>query len=268
MSYDSTKAMLIAAPISEETLTYKPVSHLQLMDLTLESIHKAGFTLDKEKYSSAREGNVANARYTISDVSDSEMQLQIGWQNSYDKSLSLKFAIGTHVFICANGCVSGDYGAFKRKHTGEIQTFAPTAIVEYIKSAGEGFRRMQEERERMKEIELSRRMKAELIGRMILEKKIIKSTQLNIIGKELESPSFDYGHPDSMWELYQFVTFSMKEIHPSLWMKDHIDAHNFFTTESGIIVSNLNDRLDDIIPNQLELFEGTHTITADELGQV
>jgi hypothetical protein len=261
--------MLIATPVSDETVTYKPVSHLQLMDLTLESIHKAGFSLDKELYSSAREGNVANARYTISDVSDSEMQLQIGWQNSYDKSLSLKFAIGTHVFICANGCVSGDYGSFKKKHTGEIQTFAPNAITEYIKSASEGFRRMQDEREKMKNISLTRTAKAELIGRLILDEGIIKSTQLNIIKKEMDSPSFDYGSPDSMWELYQFVTYSMKEIHPSLWMRDHIDAHNFFTTESGIIISNLNDRLDDIVPNQLDMFNDVEEYTVnvtDELG--
>lgn len=264
MSYDSTKAMLLATPVSEETSTYKPVSHLQLMDLTLDSIHKAGFSLDKERYSSAREGNVANARYTITDVADSEMQLQIGWQNSYDKSLSLKFAIGTHVFICANGCVSGDYGSFKRKHTGEIQSFAPNAITEYIKSAGEAFRRMQDERDRMKEIILSRKVKAELIGRMVIDDGIIKSTQLNIINKELNSPTFDYGHPDSMWELYQFTTYAMREIHPSLWMRDHIDAHNFFTTEAGIIISNLNDRLDSVIPNQLDMFEPTE----DELGQI
>lgn len=265
MSYYSTKASLMAAPVSEETSTYKPVSHSQLIDLTLESIHKAGFALDKELYSSAREGNVANARYTIKDVNDSEMQLQIGWQNSYDKSLSLKFAIGTHVFICSNGCVSGDYGAFRKKHTGEIQTFAPTAITEYIKSAGEAFRRMQKERDDMKEIELTKRVQAELLGRLIVEEGIIKSTQLNIVKKELSSPTFDYGAPNSMWELYQFVTYSLKETHPSLWMKNHIDAHTFFTTESNIIVSNLNNRLDNIVSNQLDLFQPEQIY---ELGEV
>ena len=44
-------------------------------------------------YSSAREGKVANGKFTIKNVADSEMQLQIGWQNSYDRSMSLKFAI-------------------------------------------------------------------------------------------------------------------------------------------------------------------------------
>lgn len=239
-SYATARSILTGASVPTETRTYKPVSHQQLIDLTLESINQAGFTLDKETYISARDGQVANGRYTITNVADSEMQLQIGWQNSYDKSLSLKFAIGTHILVCSNGCVSGDYGAFKKKHQGEIQTFAPTAITEYIKQAGEAFKRIQGERDQMKNIEIDKRTTAELIGRLFLEEEIIQSTQLNIIKKEIDAPTFDYSAPGSLWELYQHTTFAMKEVHPSLWMKNHTDAHSFFVTEAGILVSSMN----------------------------
>jgi hypothetical protein len=238
-TYNTTRDLLLRAEIPQQTRTYKPVSHGELIDLTLNSINNAGFKLDKELYSSARNGNIANGRFTISDVADSEMQLQIGWQNSYDKSLTLKFAIGTRIFICQNGCVSGDYGAFKKKHVGEIQTFTPGAITEYIKAAGDAFKRMQEERDAMKQIELTKRVKAELIGRMIIEEGFIQSTQLNIINGELSSPTHNYGAPGSLWELYNFTTFAMKEIHPTLWMNNHIKAHEFFVNESGVLVSPL-----------------------------
>jgi hypothetical protein len=252
-NYNTARGMLLSAPLPQQTRTYKPVSHEQLMDLTLESIHQSGFVLDQESYTSAREGKVANGKFSIKNVADSEMQLQIGWQNSYDKSLSLKFAIGTKIFICANGCVSGDYGAFKKKHVGEIQTFTPQAITEYIKHAGDAFTKMQGEREIMKTIELDRRTQAELIGRMIIEEEFIESTQLNIIRGELDKPTHDYGAANSLWELYQFTTYSMKQVHPSLWMNNHIDAHSFFTETSGIITS----KQEIILPvvNQLELFE-------------
>jgi len=98
-SYQTTKSLLLSTAMPEQTRTYKPVSHSQLIDLTLNSIEKAGFKLDKELYSATSDGSKANGRYTISNVSDSEMQLQIGWQNSVDKSLSLKFAIGCQIFI-------------------------------------------------------------------------------------------------------------------------------------------------------------------------
>lgn len=236
--YGVTKNAILAAEIPQQTKSYKPVTHGELIDLTLNGIEKAGFKLDKEFYSSARDGQVANGRFTITNVADSEMQLEIGWQNSYDKSLSLKFAIGTRIFICQNGSVSGDMGAFKKKHTGEIQTFTPTAITEYIKSAGETFQRMQKERDIMKHIEITKRTKAELIGRMIIEEGFIHSTQLNIINGELSSPTHDYGAPNSLWELYNYTTFAMKSLHPSLWMNQHIKAHDFFVNEAGILIES------------------------------
>lgn len=228
-SYNSTKGLILGTTLPAQTRTYKPISHGQLIDLTLEGIEKAGFTLDKETYSSAKDGQIANGRYTISNVADSEMQLQIGWQNSYNKQLTVKFAIGTRILVCQNGCVSGDYGAFKRKHVGEVQSFTPQAIGDYIKLAGDSFKKMQQERDAMKQIEITRRTKAELIGRMILEEQFITSTQLNIISRELDKPTHDYGAQDSLWELYNYTTFAMKEIHPSLWMDNHIRAHKFFT---------------------------------------
>jgi len=120
-------------------------------------------------------------------------------------------------------------GSFKKKHVGEIQTFTPQAISEYIKTAGDVFMQMQHEREAMKQIELSKRITADLIGRMYIEQDFIESTQLNIIKRELNKPTHNYSADNSLWELYQFTTFAMKEIHPSLWMGNHIDAHRFFT---------------------------------------
>jgi hypothetical protein len=228
-TYNTTKELIIGATVPAQTRTYKPVSHSQLIDLTLGGIEKAGFKLDRETYSSAVDGQIATGRFSISNVADSEMQLQVGWQNSYNKQLTLKFAIGTRILVCSNGCVSGDYGAFKKKHVGEIQSFTPGAITDYIKQAGDSFRLMQKQREEMKQIEITKRVKAELIGRMMIEEQFISSTQLNIISREMQSPTHDYGAQDSLWELYNYTTFAMKEVHPSLWMQNHIQAHKFFT---------------------------------------
>jgi hypothetical protein len=254
-TYSMTKGILLNAELPQQTRTYKPISHQQLMDLTLESIYQAGFELDQETYSGAKDGQIGNGRYTIKNIADSEMQLQIGWQNSYDKSLSLKFAIGTRIFICQNGCVSGDFGTFKKKHKGDVQEFAPSAITEYIKRSGDVFTKMQKDRENMKQIEVSKRTSAELIGRMYLEEEIIQNTQLNIIKREMDNPSFDYGATGSMWELYNHTTLAMKELHPSLWMNSHMKAHSFFVNESGIIVPS--SEIDVPAPgelSQLELF--------------
>lgn len=259
-AYNTTKQLLLAAEVPQSSRTYKAISHEQLIDLTLNSIVGAGFKLESELYNSAREGNVANGRYIISDVADSEMKLQIGWQNSYDKSLSAKFALGVQIIICSNGCVRGDFGTFKKKHQGSIQEFVPSAITEYIKQSGEVFAKMQTEREEMKKIEISRKTKAELLGRLFADDKIITSTQLGIIAREIEAPTFQYSDAESMWSMYNYATFAAKEVHPTFWMQQHMNLHKFFVNEAGILVENrptitVPENEYHISPNQLPLFD-------------
>lgn len=251
-TYNSTKDVLLKAQVPQQTRTYKPITHQQLIDLTLESIQQAGFSLDKELYSSTIDGQVANGNFTISNVSDKEMQLQIGWQNSYNKTLSLKFAIGARIFICQNGAVHGDMGSFRKKHMGTVQEFTPAAITEYIKQAGDTFQIMQTERERMKQIEVSRRTQAELVGRLLLEEKLISTMQVNQIAAELANPTYDYGAPGSMWELYQFTTQTMRETHPRFWINDHMSAHSFFVNEAGIMVTSKEITVEVPEPGALE----------------
>lgn len=226
--YKIDRSFLHSIKLPKETRTYKPVSHLELDNLIRDVAETSGFRISNFKYTSAREGLVVNARYIINDISDEDMSLQIGWQNSYNKTLSLKFAIGAQVFICENGVVVGDVGAFKKKHSGDILYFAPETIEKAIRSAEAKFDQIRLQKEVMKEIIIDKRAKSELIGRLFLENNIITSTQLNIIKNELNTPTFDYKAPNSIWELYQFVTFSMKDIHPTLYMNNHINSHNFF----------------------------------------
>lgn len=260
-SYQVSKNIILNAEVPAQTRTYKPVSNSQLIDLTLNGLNNAGYTLDKEYYSSAREGDVSMGKYTIANVADSEMQLQVSWRNSYNKTLPLVFSVGCFIKVCSNGMMkSVGGGSFRKKHQGEIQEFTPAAITEYIKNAGEMFQEMQKEREIMKEIELTRTIQAQICGEMFVEHEFLKSTQLNIVKRELDSPTHDYGNPNSLWSLYQYTTFSMREIHPSLYVQDHLDAHTFFVNQSKIIVPQTIISVQPESPFvQLELFEELFT---------
>jgi|TARA_B110000967_G_C18899517_1_gene573615 hypothetical protein len=253
-TWKSAKDQILTAEVPQETRTYKPVSHQELIDLTLESIHQSGFEIASQSYISGREGQVATGKYGISSVQDSEMRLQIAWQNSYDKTTTLKFAIGAQVIVCENGMVSGDNGHFKTKHVGDVQTFAPAAITEYIKQSGDSFKTMQNDREGLKAHEVSKERRAEILGRMFFNDNLIQSSQMNVIRKELIDPTHDYGCPDSLWELYNHSTFAMKEIHPRIWMKDHIALHEFFMSEASSQHNKDVAKVQQDMMNQLEMF--------------
>jgi len=231
VSWRTPKRRLFSTPVPAETRTYKPVSHKILAKATLRAIRDAGFELGVEEYYSSKEGQVATARYTINNVRDEDMQLEIGWQNSYDKTLSLKFAIGTRIMICENGCVSGNFGSFARKHMADIQSFAPEEMKEAILNASRVFDRMVEDKQLMKRHIIGEERQLELAGKLFFVNNSFGSTQMNIVAEQLKRPSFDYGAHGSVWEIYQYVTYAMKELHPRLWMEAHIDVHKFFLNE-------------------------------------
>jgi hypothetical protein len=114
---------------------------------------------------------------------------------------------------------------------------------------------MQSEREQMKQVEMTKRTRSELIGRLLLEEQLISTMQVNQIAKELTSPTYDYGAPGSMWELYQFTTQTMRETHPRNWIDDHMKAHKFFVNESGLIIPSEQYTPASVIQS-IEEFEG------------
>ena len=248
--YNTSSSFLASVPVPSETRTYKPVSHSQIIDLTLASIDSAGFKVQNQYYTATKDGVIANGKYTIANVNDDEMVLQIGWQNSYNKTKSLKFAIGAMVIICGNGMVYGDHGNFRKKHMGDIQEFTPAKIYDYIKASGDVFNLIQRDKVAMKNVQIDDSVKARLLGKLLIEDTFIKPTQANIIAREINMPTHSYNAPDSLWEFYNYTTFAMKGIHPSIWMDNHIAAHEWFVNEMGELTGNINTEMF----TQLELF--------------
>jgi hypothetical protein len=228
ISYRTPKRRLFSTPIPEETRTYKPVSHKELAVATLKGIRDAGFELEAEEYYSSQEGMIGTARYTIANVKDADMQLEIGWQNSYNKKLTVKFAIGTRILVCENGCVAGNFGSFARKHMGDVQTFAPEEMKDAILNAARVFDQMVIEKENMKSHIIGREGQFDLAGKLFFVNNDFSTRDLLTVKEEIDNPTHSYSAPGSIWEIYQYVTYAIKELHPTLWMDAHIKIHQFF----------------------------------------
>ena len=242
--YTETAQRLIEIPIPQETRTYKPVTYKELIDNTLNAIHKSGFSLEKQIYGMKTDGMVATGRYLIKGIEDDDMQLQIAWTNSYDKSKSLKYNIGVEILVCSNGMMGFEgIGHFTKRHTSDIQIITPNVITEYIKTSGDIFTNLQATREEMKQVEIERRDLHELLGRMFFEESFLGSKELNIIKRELSIPTHDYVSKGSLWELYQFTTFALGGAHPTRWMQDHLKAHIFFYK---LLKDIKNEKIEDI----------------------
>lgn len=230
----TTLELIKSTPVPLKTNSYSPVPHGSVIDMTKEQLDKSGLIITEERYIMAAEGRKAMGFYRIAGEQDPEMGIQLIWHNSYDKSMSLKWAIGGKVFVCQNGMVSGDIGAFKRKHTGDALLDYQEAVGMYVQQAHDKFHQLIMDKERMKEIEITKKTSAELLGRMFLEENIIQSTQLNIIKRELDNPTYDYKADGTLWQLYNHCTVALKEAHPQYHLTQHMDLHNFMKKEFAI----------------------------------
>ena len=226
--YLITAQELCNVQVPTETRTYKPVPYCDLIDLTLNGAKEVGLNLIGTTYRATDNKQVATARYDFSYGDDPEMGLSIAWQNSYNKQVSLKFAIGAHVFVCSNGACFGDIGSFKKKHVGEIQTVTPTMIKDYLSTATQVYTKMVSQKDAMKGIPVNDRQVATILGELYFINDVLKETQVSIIKKELKKPTHNYNAPNTLWELYNIVTFALKEIHPADYIDVHGKVHEYF----------------------------------------
>jgi len=230
----SAKDILLNASLPLKTDSYAPVPHKDVIEFTLENLDKANFKVIEEKYSTARDGQQGMGFYNIQ-TPDPEMCIRLIWHNSYDKTMPLRWAMGANVIVCTNGMVRGEMGAFKRRHTGTVLSDYTENISQYISQAGDRFDALVRDRERMKEIELTKRNCAELVGRMFIEEAVINATQVGIIKREIENPSFNYNSDGSLWQFYNHCTVAFKEAHPRHFLDHHTMLHNFVEREFELV---------------------------------
>lgn len=161
-----------------------------------------------------------------------EIRMMFGSRNSYDKSRSAALAVGATVMICGNGMISGDMMTFRRKHTGSIATELDVKVDVAIENMVTGFDRILVEVDIMKNFNLTRKQKAEILGVMYFEENMVSPNQLSIIKEELiRSPHFS---GNTLWDLYNNVTESLKRSHPFSHIENHVRLHKFMSQIAGI----------------------------------
>ena len=212
--------------------SYTVISHESIINQAKAQLTEAGFSIKKEQYKTAQAGKIASGMYHLNHNEDPEMGLMLGWSNSYNKSLRFKVAIGASVFICDNGMVRGDMASYSRKHTGEADFEMIETIHSQVSNATKYFDRLLEDRQILKQVNLTKRQQAELIGRMLIETNALTMTQIGVVLDELKAPSYDYTwDPDSAWALYNHATHALKESHPLVYLNNHEKVHSLFIDE-------------------------------------
>lgn len=221
--------------------TYTPVSNKLIMDLIEDKLRDNNLVVRNEDYRVAR--NNAGAikgvigSYNIT-TDDGEFGQKVMFRNSYDKSMSFAIVCGTIVWICENGCISGDY-QYKRVHRGVIRDDESSTtiddvqdyIIGGISSLQVTFEKNVNQLNELRKFEISPKESYDLIGQLFFEMQTINITQMAIIQREFSnSKNFKHlGETDfTAYDLYNHITESLKTSHPLNYFKDHQDTHKLF----------------------------------------
>lgn len=220
--------------------TYTPISNMLIMDMINSKLNDLGLTVRNDNFMTARTNNglvkgVIGTYDIIAD--DNDFGQRLVFRNSYDKSMSFAFAVGTVVFCCTNGCIKGDY-QYKRMHRGVITDESSSTQEAIIKNIDGGFTMLQASFEKtsvqlreLQQFEISPTESYDILGKLFFEQQVISITQLSTIKKEFEnSKNFHHlGDKDfTAYDLYNHITESLKSSHPMSYISDHIKTHSLF----------------------------------------
>ena len=230
--YEKTKQELRLVEV-ESTESYTAITHKEIIDLVDSICEQLGIEVTDEQFYGVKDNKIAEGHYTLG-FSDDEMSLQFVWQNSTNKQVSFKCALGVSVSVCTNGCVWGDMGSFKRVHTGDADEDAKTKIITMLTNAEKTFEDLVRLRDTMKQCFIPPERAYELCGVMFFER-MISSDQINIIRDEFEKPSFEYNAEGSVWEVWQHITHSFKAVSPRNYLTNQIKVGNYLNEELGLV---------------------------------
>ena len=227
-----TEEHLLKLKVPEKTESYTPVSHKFILETIYEQLEKKELEVLGKFFRTSNGGNRIMAQIQVVPkgekrdyVFDSLIRV-IAFRNSYDKSMSFGTGSGAHVFICSNGVFSSEMSYIK-KHLGDVDVQAGIQIIKAFDYLEETYKKLKEFKEALKTIELTKRVQAELLGRMIFENKILQSTQINIIKDQRKDSKFFT--EDNAWHVFNNITESLKQTNPVEFYKNHLIVFNMFS---------------------------------------
>lgn len=236
MNVIQTLEQINNTPLPEYDNSYTVIPHGDIIDQIKTKLANHGMHVANEIYTGNIGNQIITGKFNIQSDLDPDLGLMLAFGNSYNKQRKFKVSIGGNVFVCDNGMIMGDMNNFSRKHTGNAREEALVAIDLQIKEAEEHFQILCQQKNQLKEVTISKKLQAELSGRLFMQDEIITLSQLSVIKQELEKPSYDYGvNEESGWYFYNAVTHALKKSHPVCWIEDHEKVHEFFVNELELV---------------------------------
>jgi len=227
-AYDITREALSSYPVPNQTDTYAPVPHGKLMDEVHGVLGEFGLSIVKERYAvqdmrmkTDDPGPGARMFSTIiaspDDTVDTEgdmLDMALAVRNSYDKSIAVGVAAGSHVFVCDNLILSGEINA-TRKHTPNVWNDIFPIIRGVVAVMQRQHTLDEEMRHEMKGVNIDTNRGLDLLGSMAAHGDLPflggSASMFGLALREWREPTYEEFHDRNLWSLFNACTFATKK---------------------------------------------------------
>ena len=107
---------LAALPVPEETRTFKPISHSDLIEKIIETLWYRRMNIVRDEYAVSQDGMKLFGLLEM-DLEYKGVRFAIGIRNSNDKSMRVAMVAGYKVTVCDNMMLQGDFQPLLAKHS-------------------------------------------------------------------------------------------------------------------------------------------------------
>ena len=237
---DCSKAHLISIDLPVHGDSYTVISHESVMNYAFTELANAGFGIATEEYRATADGQIAQGIYKLTYNSDPELSMMFAWTNSYNKQVRFKCGIGAYVHQTGTVMVCGDMGSWARKHTGSADEETVQTIKDQIADATKYYDQLVADKEAMKDISMTKRKQAQMLGILFAEYQILTTEQASMIRNQMDRPSYVFADSNSLWAFYNYVTTALQHSHPKTWMEDQRVLHYFMSSVNNFNVPKLS----------------------------
>jgi hypothetical protein len=204
-----SRAELRAPPALEPTRTFKPIPHIELVDMLELVLNQNQIRIEEERFALRRDGSVLFGVLQLAYGMTSDGRAALGLRTPNNKTMSIQLCAGLSVFVCDNLAFRGDMIALKRKHTSSLNLRVELAGA--VLRFQEHFGRLAGEVERLKE-----RMLADIEAKALIHDTFASGLMpvrfLPNVSQGYFEPELPEFEPRTAWRLHNAFTGSAKEM--------------------------------------------------------
>ena len=223
----ATREQVFALTPPAHTQSWKPVRYSDAIEKLGDTVRTVyGRDIIEEQFALARDGNQLFYVARV-DVRDEEQGLSIALRQSYDKSLALGVAAGSHVFVCDNLMFNGDSFTIMKKNKTNVWRDYTNLIGEAVLQSAGAFESMQRYTAQLKSEACNERRGFACLGVMLGEEAILPQ-QATVAFADWKDARHDEFGDRNFWGLYNAVTEGLKKGAPGRTIDRHVQAHGWF----------------------------------------